>query len=349
MIHRAVLYSSGNGAERSLTEEAFRRGGFRILPDVSRDSVLLADAVIFVCTPESSGDAQFAEYMDLCLRRDIPCVALHREFLPDAYCDDDRILDAGKLSFRALHEAIGDPFVHEEVRPEQKRRLNRLYAFIAILLAVFSGFILWRLTPGLPAAEADTVRTEQQELLDAYGDSVVQVWSVGSFEASVYRGTGFVVRNDGYILTCAHVVDHPSSYYVVRWGSVTVPAEIVASLPQKDIALLKTARIFPHSLSFAGEGPGAGDAVFTIGYPEDSDQTAVTGTYEGTRFDTDDGRTFAVTRLALRHGNSGSPVCGMNGEVIGIASAVSLEYEDVSYIVPYDVCREFLIPYIFVK
>ncbi|MBR3356786.1 MAG: trypsin-like peptidase domain-containing protein [Solobacterium sp.] len=350
MRRRVLIITAGN-ADRSFVEQAFRQNGFRIITGQGTDSVLTADAVVFVCAEGCEEEEAFLQALMLARSRSVPSVILYGQYLPDEYYSgwkEGTYFDASELSFSKLRETLDeqDPFVRQPLSAKEKKNWNRFYVLLTILMFVFAGFLLAQLTPH---ADPVTPPAAQEEvLLNEYGDSVVQVYTIGAFEEKIYRGSGFVIREDGYILTNAHVIDHPSSRYMILYQGRKINAEVVRYSSEKDIALLKVNEHLRDAMHFADSEPEKNASIFVIGFPEHNGKTAVTGIFEGTRIEAESGITYTAAVLSLKPGNSGSPVCNENGEVIGIATAVSTVQEGIAFLVPFDVCREFLKDILFV-
>ncbi|HEX3719727.1 MAG TPA: tetratricopeptide repeat-containing serine protease family protein [Verrucomicrobiae bacterium] len=85
-------------------------------------------------------------------------------------------------------------------------------------------------------------------------------------EGKVFAGTGFFVTDDGYLVTCEHVVHGAISFHA-KTANGYIRASLVATDPGLDIAVLKVSGAFP-ALAFATEPRvKLGDSVFTIGFP----------------------------------------------------------------------------------
>lgn len=351
-MRKRIVLQCSDPAEVPFVKEAFETHGWTVQNGISKDSVLTSDTVVFACAQDRKANAAMEENLDLCLFRNIPALILHTAYLDEKYrpaLEDGRLLDASVLSFEGLERLLkeDDPFAKKEEDPRVRRFMNRLAAGLAVLLALFAGIVLWHLSPR-PDTEV-TENTPEEEILRRYGDSVVQVWSVGAFDSQVFRGTGFFIRGDGYILTNAHVIEHPSARCLVVVHTSFIPAEIAAYSSEKDIALLHIGGSGYKSLELADSEPRKGETVCTAGFPQNSGKTALTGRYDGTRVTNDNGTEYAAAYLAVRQGCSGSPVLDGSGKVAGIVGAVSTADPSRSFMIPYDVCRKFLRDHLFVK
>jgi len=144
-------------------------------------------------------------------------------------------------------------------------------------------------------------------------------------------GTGVVLTSDGQILTNAHVVEDASEV-VVRFAGETEPrvAKILASDLGNDLALLKIDATGLVAATFAKPGSvQIGDAVIAIGYALalDGGPTVTSGIVSALKrtIETDSGalNSLIQTDAAISSGNSGGPVVNLQGEVVGINTAVA--------------------------
>jgi serine protease Do len=134
-------------------------------------------------------------------------------------------------------------------------------------------------------------------------------------------GSGFLVSNDGYLITNQHVVSG-SKYVKLKWadGSETL-GEVVRSDSRRDVALVKSD---VHGRTPLDLHPGPvqqGDAVFAIGSPlgEAQQNTMTKGIVSATRVR--DGLPYIQSDVAVTHGNSGGPLLDEKGRVIGITAS----------------------------
>lgn len=137
-------------------------------------------------------------------------------------------------------------------------------------------------------------------------------------------GTGFLISSQGHILTNSHVVAGCSDVQAVA-GSSTLPAAIVASDQQNDLALLKTAPWEHPALSFrADHRLRLGESVAILGYPlqrlVSTSITLTSGNISALAGLGNDVRVLQFT-APIQPGNSGGPVLDASGLVIGMVFA----------------------------
>jgi S1-C subfamily serine protease len=145
-------------------------------------------------------------------------------------------------------------------------------------------------------------------------------------------GSGFLIDDQGHILTNAHVVGG-SSEVTVRMGDdgATLDAKLLGSDPSTDIAVLEVdpAQIDAEPLRFGDSSEvEVGDAVIAIGNPFGLDRTVTAGIVSALQrqISAPDGFTISdviQTDAAINPGNSGGPLIDANGEVIGINSQIA--------------------------
>jgi S1-C subfamily serine protease len=132
--------------------------------------------------------------------------------------------------------------------------------------------------------------------------------------------TGFFVTTNGFVLTACHVVADASNVMVGTSGKL-IPAKIIKVDAANDVAVLKVDGSFPALPIEQSRKVGLGDAVFTIGFPNEALQgfkTKLTkGDISGLAGIQDDPRHFQIS-VPIQPGNSGGPLVNMDGNVIGI-------------------------------
>ncbi len=138
-------------------------------------------------------------------------------------------------------------------------------------------------------------------------------------------GSGFVVSADGLIVTNNHVIDGADEIEVEFFSGKKLPAKVIGKDEKTDIAVLKVES--PEALPFVKFGDSdrgrVGDWVLALGNPLGQGFSASTGiisarnrALSGTYDD------FIQTDAAINRGNSGGPLFNMDGEVIGVNTAI---------------------------
>jgi S1-C subfamily serine protease len=138
-------------------------------------------------------------------------------------------------------------------------------------------------------------------------------------------GSGFFITRDGYLLTNFHVVKEANRLDVKYKTNDPVRAKVVAVDPVNDLALLKVAGTDFASLAISHkDSADLGDEVFTIGFPnilmQGVEPKYTDGKISSLKGMQDDPSEYQIS-VPLQPGNSGGPLCDVNGEVVGIVVA----------------------------
>ena len=157
------------------------------------------------------------------------------------------------------------------------------------------------------------------------------------------QGSGFIVGQDGIILTNAHVVKDASEVTVKLSDRREFKARVLGSDPATDVAVLK---IDASKLPVVNLGDpkrlGVGDYVLAIGSPFGFEQSATSGivSAKGRSLPGDAYVPFIQTDVAVNPGNSGGPLFDASGAVVGINSQIYSQtggYMGLSFAIPIDV------------
>jgi serine protease Do len=161
-------------------------------------------------------------------------------------------------------------------------------------------------------------------------------------EEEVQRGvgSGFVISNDGFVLTNAHVVEGADEVLVTLTDRREFKAKVLGADKRSDVAVLK---VEATSLPFLRMGDSGkirvGEWVIAIGSPFNLDNSVSAGIISAKARDTGDYLPLIQTDVAVNPGNSGGPLINMRGEVIGINSQIATMsggYNGISFAVPID-------------
>jgi serine protease Do len=139
-------------------------------------------------------------------------------------------------------------------------------------------------------------------------------------------GSGFIVDASGYVVTNNHVIDGADEVSITLQDNTTLKAEIVGRDESGDIALLKVKSDKPLPTVAFGDSAQSrvGDWVLAIGNPFGLGGTVTAGIVSARGRDIHQGQydDFIQTDAAINRGNSGGPLFNMNGDVIGINTAI---------------------------
>jgi len=169
-------------------------------------------------------------------------------------------------------------------------------------------------------------------------------------------GSGFIVSEDGYILTCNHVVSDPEAdYTVIISPKEKYQAKVLARDPLVDIAVLKINAKKPLPYLELGDSDKIelGEQVLAIGNPlgefEDTLSAGIVSglsrkitAYGGIPFKATTLRGLIQTDAAINPGNSGGPLVNMEGKVIGINTAMVMGAENIGFAIPINYAKKIL-------
>ena len=149
----------------------------------------------------------------------------------------------------------------------------------------------------------------------------------GEFEDfdSKSLGSGFIISQDGYILTNYHVIKDSSEITVRLNDRRELEAEIVGSDPKSDLALLRVkATDLPVVQIGDSSALKVGEWVLAIGSPFGFDHSVTAGivSAKGRSLPRENYVPFIQTDVAINPGNSGGPLFNLDGQVIGINSQI---------------------------
>ena len=138
-------------------------------------------------------------------------------------------------------------------------------------------------------------------------------------------GSGFIVTEDGYILTNNHVVGNANKIKVTLSDGRRFDAEVVGSDPETDIAVIKIdAGRMPIAVLGDSDNLEQGDWVLAIGSPFGLQQTLTAGIVSATGRELREStyNHYIQTDASINPGNSGGPLVNMQGEVVGINTMI---------------------------
>jgi serine protease Do len=164
-------------------------------------------------------------------------------------------------------------------------------------------------------------------------------------QAHTSLGSGFILSNDGYILTNNHVVDGADSVTVRLQDRRTLTAKVIGTDPNYDIALLKVDAGGLPAVSIGDSRTlKPGQWVLAIGSPFGLDYTVTQGIVSAVGRNLGSGdqpyTSFIQTDVPINRGNSGGPLFNLQGQVVGINSQIYSNtggYLGVAFSIPIDV------------
>ncbi len=158
-------------------------------------------------------------------------------------------------------------------------------------------------------------------------------------------GSGFIISNDGYILTNAHVVDSADEVTVRLTDKREFKAKVIGADRRTDVALIKIEAGSLPTVRFGDPDKlKVGEWVVAIGSPFGFDNTVTAGivSAKGRSLPQENFVPFIQTDVAVNPGNSGGPLFNMRGEVVGINSQIYSRtggFMGLSFAIPIDVAN----------
>jgi serine protease Do len=188
-----------------------------------------------------------------------------------------------------------------------------------------------------------------KELVARFGEAVV------SIETPSGKGSGFLINNQGYAISNAHVIQGETRISAILYQNVSgglarrriEEVEIVAINPFFDLALIKLplpADLKPNHLVLGnGEDVNTGDSVFAVGNPLGLERSVTQGIVSS-RSRNLQGQLYLQTDTAINPGNSGGPLFNLRGEVIGVTSrgARADMADNLGFAIPVTYVKDFL-------
>ncbi|MBA4416699.1 MAG: peptidase [Syntrophus sp. (in: bacteria)] len=159
-------------------------------------------------------------------------------------------------------------------------------------------------------------------------------------------GSGFIIDREGYILTNNHVVEKAQTIKVKLTDGKEYDAVIVGKDAKTDIALIKINTKQNHPAVVFGDSDKmeVGDWVLAIGNPFGLEHTVTQGivSAKGRVIGAGPYDDFIQTDASINPGNSGGPLFNLNGEVVGINTAMFSGGQGIGFAIPINVVKELL-------
>ena len=192
-----------------------------------------------------------------------------------------------------------------------------------------------------------------------YKESVVLVDAVQNTKSEeLSTGTGFVFsyQDQKYILTNEHVIHATKNIQVELFDDSVVSVQLIGSDYDLDLAVLKpedsnVLKGIP-AIPLADSGSyQIGESVVAIGFPLDIGYTVTSGIVSATEkefpIENREYEHLIQTDAAINPGNSGGPLINMNGEVIGVNTAIAKDSQGIAFSIPIDTVLDSLESLIF--
>lgn len=165
--------------------------------------------------------------------------------------------------------------------------------------------------------EIDILKASQQDFSGIIEDVIKGVVTIRTDSSA---GTGFIIEDNGYIVTNFHVLQNSDSVEVQTFDGKPYEASIIGVDEETDIALIKIQRLNSDKLTFAGlDEVQIGEKVIAIGNPLGLEFTVTEGIISALNRRGPNGlENYLQTDVVLNPGNSGGPLINKEGKVVGI-------------------------------
>jgi S1-C subfamily serine protease len=202
---------------------------------------------------------------------------------------------------------------------------------MSVRLTLFVAFLLSLLRI------ADLRANDIPQIVSQPKPAVVQIIALNQQNKPLKTGTGFFVSADGNLLTNFHVISGASSILAkTPSGAIYFFKEIVSVSARTDVALLRFyATDVPHLNLGSTTEAAEGQRVLVIGNPEGLEGTVSDGIISAFR----DNRSMIQITAPLSHGSSGSPVLNESGQVLGIATLIFREGQNLNFAISAEAIR----------
>ena len=157
-------------------------------------------------------------------------------------------------------------------------------------------------------------------------------------------GSGFIMSKEGYILTNNHVVEDADQIKVKLAGGKEFDGKIVGRDPKTDLALIKidaASELQPLKLGNSDDLK-VGNWVVAVGSPFGLEQTVTAGivSAKGRVIGSGPYDNFIQTDASINPGNSGGPLINLQGEVVGINTAIIASGQGIGFAIPINMAKE---------
>lgn len=160
-------------------------------------------------------------------------------------------------------------------------------------------------------------------------------------------GSGFIIDENGYIITNNHVIENADEIIVNLYNGKDFEAKVIGRDPLTDLALLKIdvkgETLHPLALGDS-KGTQVGEVVVAIGNPFGLESTVTAGIVSAKGRELGNGPydNFMQTDASINPGNSGGPLVNLNGEVVGINTAIIASAQGLGFAIPVNMLKELL-------
>ena len=206
-----------------------------------------------------------------------------------------------------------------------------------------------KVSPAVVNISSEQARNNQVSPFSNFGfhpflDSFFKDFLAPDFERREPRaslGSGVIIDGQkGFILTNAHVIENTAQILVTLQDKQIFPAKVIGVDAEADLAVLQIEpkNLLPHVTLRPADDLLIGETVIAIGNPVGFSHTVTTGVISALdrTIRTDDRvyRNFIQTDASINPGNSGGPLLNINGDLIGINTAVYAKAQGIGFAIP---------------
>ena len=193
--------------------------------------------------------------------------------------------------------------------------------------------ILLILLPAASFADADRIFKENNK-------AVVVVVAYDEKGEAISQGSGFIVRADGAIVTNYHVISNAKNIKIKAGDKVLDIEGLILTDKENDLVILKAKGKDMPVVKLGDIGKvNIGEKVYVISSPEGLENTISDGLLSGIREIAPERKILQIT-ASISSGSSGGPVFNKNGEVIGVATFIIKEAQNLNFAMPVDLIKE---------
>ena len=188
-------------------------------------------------------------------------------------------------------------------------------------------FLLIFLAPIVCNADADTIYKENS-------GTVVVVVSVDGKGRPIGQGSGFIVREDGAVVTNYHVISMAADIKIKLGMKVLDVEGVLHADPENDLAIVKMeGKGYPKVKIGDADKLRVGEKIYVIGSPQGLENTISEGILSGIR-EVDREHKILQMTAPISPGSSGGPLFNSNGEVVGVATFLIAETQNLNFAMP---------------
>ncbi len=214
----------------------------------------------------------------------------------------------------------------------QKEIVMTKIAVLTMLLLIIP-LILILLFPIISLADADKIFKENNK-------AVVVVVVYDQRGKPISQGSGFIVREDGAIVTNYHVISNAKNIRIKASDKILDVEGLLHIDKENDLVILKVKGKNLPTLKIGDIGKmNVGDKVYVISSPQGLENTISDGILSGIR-EIDQKRKILQITAPVSEGSSGGPVFNKNGEVIGIATFIIESAQNLNFAMPVNLIKD---------